>query len=103
MLQETMKTVCDAEAKADDIIKKAKEEADGILESAKKKASEITEQAQTDSKAKLKDTEARQKENEEKQTTKALDRAAAEIASLRETAAKKEAVAMDMIINELIQ
>lgn len=102
MLQETMKTVCDAEAKADDIVKQAKEEAQGIIDKANKDAMQVVEQAEADSKAKLKDAAILQKKDEEKQTTKALDRAAAEIGSLREIAAGKEAAAIDMIINELI-
>ncbi|MGN0393849.1 MAG: Vacuolar (H+)-ATPase G subunit [Coprococcus sp.] len=102
MLQETMQTVCDAEAKADDIVKKAKEEADVILDNAKKKAEEITEQAHIAARSDLKKAADEQKANEKKLIDKALDDATTEIGSLKKIAADKEQAAIEMVMNELI-
>lgn len=102
MLQETMKTVEEAEAKADGIIKKAKEDGADLIAEAKKKAEEILEQANATSKSDLKSAEAAQKENEEKLAEKALKDADTEIGSLKKKAVDKEKAVVSMVVNELI-
>ncbi len=102
MLQETMQTVQDAEAKADGIIKKAREDGADMVAQAKVRAEEILRQAGDASRSDLKSAEAAQKENEEKMTKKALKDADTEIGSLKKKAADKEKAVVDMVINELI-
>lgn len=102
MLQETMKTVEEAEAKADGIIKKAKEDSAAMIAQAKSQAEEILSQASVASKADLKSAEIARKENEEKLTEKALKDADTEIGSLKKNAVDKENVVIDLVIRELI-
>ena len=102
MLQETMKTITDAEAKADEIIRKAKEEADYTIAAAKKEAADMIAAAGTASRESMKNAESAQRSEEEKLTVKAMDVATAEIGRLKEKAASMEKDVTSMIIAELV-
>lgn len=102
MLQETMKTITDAEAQADELVKKARLEADERISAAKKKAADMIAAAGAKDKDRVSDAESRNKAEEEKLTVKALDRATAQAGRLKEKAASMEDAAIDMIIAELV-
>ncbi len=102
MLQETMKTVEEAEAKADEKIKEAKAKAESIIAEAGKKAEEIVAAAGADSKKGMANVQAEQVTMEKELSDKALDDAATEIGSLKKKASEKEQEAIDELINELI-
>lgn len=102
MLQETMRTITDAEAQADEIVRKAKEEADYMIAAAKKEAGDMIQAAGAKEKESILEAETRNSEEEEKLTVKALDIATAEAGRLREKAVQMENEAVDMIIAELV-
>lgn len=94
-----MKAVTDAEAQADEIVKKAGEEAEAIAASAKKEAADIVSAAAMKAKDDMKAAEEAQRENEKELSAKALDEAAAEGARLRRTAAERWDEVTDRLIN----
>lgn len=102
MLQETMKTITDAEAQADELVKKARLEADERISAAKKKAADMIAAAGAKDKDRVSDAESRNKAEEEKLTVKALDLATAQAGRLKEKASSMEDAAIDMIIAELV-
>lgn len=102
MLQETMKTVEEAEAKADEKIKAAKAEAESIIAEAEKKADDIVAAAGTDSKTGMAKVTEEQHAMEKELSDKALKDAATEIGSLKKKASEKEKEAIDALINELV-
>ncbi len=102
MLQETMKTVEDAEAKADAKIKEAGAKAESIIAEAEKKADDIVAAAGSDSKEGMTKVSEEQKKVEKELSDKALNDAATEIGSLKKKASEKEKEAIDVVINELI-
>ena len=102
MLQETMKTITDAEAQADELVKKARLEADEKISAAKKEAADMIAAAGAKDKDSVSDAESRNKAEEEKLTVKALDLATAQAGRLKEKASSMEDAAIDMIIAELV-
>lgn len=102
MLQETMKTVEEAEAKAGGKIKDAEAKAESIIAEAEKKAEDIVADAGTDSKKGMAKVSEDQAAMEKELSDKALNDAATEIGSLKKKASEKEKEAIEEVLNELI-
>ena len=102
MLQETMKTITDAEAQAAEIVRKAREDADYTVAAARKEAADMIAAAGASAKESMKNAEGNRRTEEEKLTVKAMDVATAEIGHLRERAASMEGEVTSMIISELV-
>lgn len=103
MLQETMKTVKDAEAEADAIVSDAGREADAIAAASKKEAADIVSAAVAKARDDMKAAEESQREDEKKLSQKALGEAAAEGARLRETAAARQDEVTEALINYIVE
>ena len=101
MLQETMKTITDAEAQAAEIVRKAREEADYTVAAARKEATDMIAAAGASAKESMKNAEGNRR-TEEKLTVKAMDVATAEIGHLRDRATSMESEVTSMIISELV-
>lgn len=102
MLQETMKTITDAEAQAAEIVRKAREEADYTVAAARKEATDMIAAAGASAKESMKNAEGNRRTEEEKLTVKAMDVAMAEIGHLRDRATSMESEVTSMIISELV-
>lgn len=102
MLRETMDTINEAESKAEEIERKAREEADFVIAEAKKKAEDIEEAARVKARYEQKQLEEELKLEDEKMSVKAADLAVAEAGHLRDKAARLEDESIEMIISELV-
>ena len=95
MLQEAMKTLEDAEAKAAEIVKEAGKKAEAIQAEAKEKANAMIVDANAGSKTDLAAIAVDQKKLE-------TDLAEDEIASLKKRASEREGEAVELVIKQLL-
>ena len=98
MLQEAMKTLEDAEAKAAEIVKEAGKKAEAIQAEAKEKANAMIVDANAGSKTDLAAIAVDQKKLETDLAVKASD----EIASLKKRASEREGEAVELVIKQLL-
>ena len=103
MLSDTMKTVQEAEKKADEVILKAQAKADTIVEMARQEAESLREKRRE----KAKESSIRAKEQAEitakERTKKALAEVDREIALFREMVKEKEEIAVELVISKLME
>lgn len=102
MLQEAMKTLEDAEAKAAEIVKEAGKKAEAIQVEAKEKANAMIVDANAGSKTDLAAIAVDQKKLETDLAEKALKAASDEIASLKKRASEREGEAVELVIKQLL-
>lgn len=102
MLQETMKTVEDAEAKAAATVAAAKEDGAALIADARKNADKVIAEAEDMAKTGRKSADEAAKKAEEKLIAQSIKEADQEIEKLKQTATAKESAAVKMIISELI-
>ena len=102
MVEETIRTIREAEKQADEIVKRAEEESGSILAEAKEKASALKEEAvqkaresaaAVTAEAQTKAAEAGEKDEQE---------LSAEISKLKDAALKREAEAVDLVISQAV-
>ena len=100
MLQEAMKTLEDAEAKAAEIVKEAGKKAEAIQ--AEAKANAMIVDANAGSKTDLAAIAVDQKKLETDLAEEALKEAADEIASLKKRVSEREGEAVELVIKQLL-
>ena len=102
MLQEAMKTLEDAEAKAAEIVKEAGKKAEAIQAEAKEKANAMIVDANAGSKTDLAAIAVDQKKLETDLAEEALKEASDEIASLKKRVSEREGEAVELVIKQLL-
>ena len=102
MLQETMKTVEDAEAKAAATVAAAKEAGAALVADAQKQGEAIISDAGNQAKTGKATADDAARAAEEKLIAQSMKDAETEIEALKQTATAKESEAVKMIISELV-
>jgi vacuolar-type H+-ATPase subunit H len=102
VLEDTLKAVKEAEAKADDIVKEAEAKAASILNDAKAEAQALKDDTRQKVRSKNQEVAAKTQAEGEVQLQAAAEDVQKEIAALKELIAPKKKDAVDAVISSLV-